>query len=153
MNYSWINVTCILINSFHMWQKSWFPETSANTNHNVCVFLILKMVSMLCLANESTNLAFYITTTVEIFRNSTYFMYNTYCCFIKDFVRFFSDLSVETIASFTSHVEKIASLAWSPHFNAQLISASYDSTVQVCTSYLAHYNDTKFICIFWNLEL
>ncbi|KAK9498761.1 hypothetical protein O3M35_003324 [Rhynocoris fuscipes] len=38
---------------------------------------------------------------------------------------------VETIACLNTHSEKVVSLCWSPHFNARLISASYDYTSQV----------------------
>ncbi|KAL1131550.1 hypothetical protein AAG570_011167 [Ranatra chinensis] len=37
----------------------------------------------------------------------------------------------EVVAVLTSHTEKVVSLAWSPHFNTRLISASYDYTCQV----------------------
>lgn len=38
---------------------------------------------------------------------------------------------VETVACLNTHHEKVVSLAWSPHFNARLVSASYDYTSQV----------------------
>uniref|UniRef100_A0A146LNJ2 Gem-associated protein 5 n=2 Tax=Lygus hesperus TaxID=30085 RepID=A0A146LNJ2_LYGHE len=38
---------------------------------------------------------------------------------------------VDVVASLNTHSEKVVSLAWSPHFNGRLISASYDYTSQV----------------------
>uniref|UniRef100_A0A1B6L1G8 Uncharacterized protein n=2 Tax=Graphocephala atropunctata TaxID=36148 RepID=A0A1B6L1G8_9HEMI len=37
----------------------------------------------------------------------------------------------ELVATLSGHSEKIVGLAWSPHFNGRLLSASYDDTVQV----------------------
>lgn len=38
---------------------------------------------------------------------------------------------VELVACLSTHSEKVVSLAWSPHFNTRLVSASYDYTSQV----------------------
>ena len=37
-----------------------------------------------------------------------------------------------TVATLSGHLERVVSLAWSPHQSGYLVSGSYDNTVQVC---------------------
>ncbi|CAA9997943.1 unnamed protein product [Nesidiocoris tenuis] len=59
--------------------------------------------------------------------------FNTWLASASDNVQVMNVTSsgVDVIASLNSHTEKVVCIAWSPHFNGLLITASYDYTSQV----------------------